>query len=87
MNNPASYEFADLKLMDSVLYSDNINYRKKHFQQKIKSSTNLLAVIAPYEKEFPKIWEETKKEETEKLKTEIKKMRKFYRKLTNLNRN
>ena len=35
MNDPESYEFVELKLFDSVLYKDNIKYRKIHFQKNI----------------------------------------------------
>jgi len=31
LNNPSSYEFVKLKLIDSVTYSDNIEYRKNFF--------------------------------------------------------
>ena len=42
MNDPESYEFVELKLFDSVLYKDNIKYRKNHFQQNIDlDSSNL----------------------------------------------
>lgn len=36
LNNPESYEFVELELRDSVIYSDNIEYRKKHFQRDLK---------------------------------------------------
>jgi hypothetical protein len=31
LNDPESYEFVELKLIDSVLYKDNIEYRKQFF--------------------------------------------------------
>lgn len=84
MNDPASYEYADLKLTDSVSYLDNINYRKEYFMQQIKNNMDLMAVIAPYEKEFPKIWDESKKGEIEKLKDEIEKSEKIISEITKL---
>ena len=37
----------------------------------------MIAAIAPYEKELPKIWEESKKAQTEELKTEIERSEKI----------
>ena len=36
LNNPESYEFVELELRDSIMYSDNIEYRKKCFQRNSK---------------------------------------------------
>tara|TARA_B110000879_G_scaffold2404_1_gene3320 strand:- start:665 stop:1279 length:615 start_codon:yes stop_codon:yes gene_type:complete len=77
MNDPASYEFVDLKLIDSVSYLDNVNYRIEDFEGDIKYEMNMIAAIAPYEKELPKIWEESKKAQTEELKTEIERSEKI----------
>lgn len=44
MNDPASYEFVDLRLSDSVLYIDNIKFRREFFQQVIKSTEDVFKV-------------------------------------------
>lgn len=44
LNDPKSYEFADLKLIDSVLYKDNIEYRKEDFNHNIDFEENLLSL-------------------------------------------
>lgn len=38
LNDPQSYEFLELRLIDSVLYKDNIQFRKKMFQDLIADS-------------------------------------------------
>jgi len=48
MNDPESYEFVELKLFDSVLYKDNINYRKNHFQQNIDNDSGNLEFQLKY---------------------------------------
>lgn len=35
LNDPESYEFLELKLIDSVLFKNNIQYRKKMFQDQV----------------------------------------------------
>lgn len=44
LNDPESYEFADLKLIDSVLYKDNIEYRKEDFNHNIDFEKKLLSI-------------------------------------------
>lgn len=73
MNDPESYEFVELRLTDSILYSDNIKFRKESFQQQIKYNSDLLEIIENYKTEFPKLWEDEKKEEAVNLIAEINK--------------
>jgi len=42
MNDPESYEFVDLTLMDSVIYADNVEYRKNHFSRDLESNRRSL---------------------------------------------
>jgi len=37
LNDPKSYEFAEMELIDSVLYSDNIEWRANYFGKRLKS--------------------------------------------------
>ncbi|MDY5489045.1 MAG: hypothetical protein SPG27_09105 [Butyricimonas virosa] len=40
LNDPDSYEFVSLNLIDSIKYIDNINYRLKHFDSSLKFYKN-----------------------------------------------
>ena len=44
LNDPESYEFGELKLIDSILYKDNIEYRKEEFQHDIDFQKRLLDI-------------------------------------------
>jgi hypothetical protein len=43
LNDPDSYVFVSLELYDSILYSDNIKYRKEHFQDMLESAQRDIA--------------------------------------------
>ncbi|WP_430811304.1 MULTISPECIES: hypothetical protein [unclassified Carboxylicivirga] len=42
LNDPSSYEFASLKLIDSVLYRDNIEYKKQNIKWLLQSDKDML---------------------------------------------
>ena len=47
LDDPSSYEFVSLELMDSVLYKDNIEYRRKQFagrDQDLKTQAILIKI-------------------------------------------
>lgn len=44
LNDPESYEFVDLKLIDSVLYKDNIDYEKKRTQFELLDWEHVIVV-------------------------------------------
>ncbi|MFN2373782.1 MAG: hypothetical protein ABR545_08210 [Cyclonatronaceae bacterium] len=52
MNDPESYEFASLELIDSVLYSDNIEFRRDLIRSDIRSAQGYLDIQQIY-KEHP----------------------------------
>jgi len=63
MNNPESYEFVKIELIDSVLFSDNIRYRKTTFSSELKSDQLYLELI-----EDPSM---LKEKEVQEIKTKI----------------
>ncbi|MBN1989403.1 MAG: hypothetical protein JW783_08410 [Bacteroidales bacterium] len=42
MNDPESYEFVKLELIDSVLYKDNIEYRRQMFENRLENEKKML---------------------------------------------
>ena len=52
MNDPESYEFAELKLTDSILYSDNVKYRKEYFEKNLKYDKDDLERQERYKTDF-----------------------------------
>lgn len=58
LNDPNSYEFVKLELIDSILYSDNIKYRKENFQKDIEYNKENLERQARYKTEIPSIYKE-----------------------------
>ena len=68
MNDPDSYEFVSLMLIDSVLYQDNVNYRKNMFGEYAQFAQDLLEQSNKRFEEFADIYYE---EEIEKYKAEI----------------
>jgi hypothetical protein len=70
LNDPNSYEFVKLELIDSILYSDNIKYRKENFQKDIEYNKENLERQASYKTEIPSIYKE---EEVDELNDKIAK--------------
>ncbi|QXP61541.1 hypothetical protein [Olleya sp. HaHaR_3_96] len=78
MNDPESYEFAELKLTDSILYSDNVKYRKEYFEKNLKYDKDDLERQERYKTEIPSMFSEekvtelnSKIEKNEKILSEI----------------
>lgn len=70
MNDPESYEFVELRIMDSILYKHNVKYRKDYFQRKLDSSQNDLEQQLDYQKSLPSMYDE---HEVTKIRSEIEK--------------
>lgn len=60
MNDPESYEFAELKLTDSILYSGNVQYRKEYFGRNLKSDKDDLERQERYKTEISSMYSEEK---------------------------
>ena len=81
MNDPESYEFAELKLTDSILYSDNVKYRKEYFEKNLKYDKDDLERQERYKTEIPSMYSEekvtelnSKIEKNEKILSEIERL-------------
>lgn len=74
LNDPNSYEFVKLELIDSVLYSDNIKYRKERFQKDIEYDKDNLERQERYKTEIPSMYKE---EEVTELNEKIAKNEKI----------
>ncbi len=81
MNDPKSYEFVELKLIDSVLYIDNINYRKKYFKDLISYDKNHLKQIEEYKTKLPSLYDD---KEVNDLKEKIKQNELIIKKIDSL---
>lgn len=58
LNDPESYEFVSLTLLDSVLYIDNINFRKEMFLDRVKNDEGSLGIMISGNEEFPTTFSE-----------------------------
>lgn len=74
MNDPASYEFVKLELLDSFLISDHVSFRRDGFMINLKFDKERLARQLSYETELPSIYDPA---EVEKLQSEIAKEEKI----------
>ncbi|NRT14694.1 hypothetical protein HNP99_001038 [Flavobacterium sp. 28A] len=81
MNDPKSYEFVKLELIDSVLYSDNIKYRKENFNKNIEDNKDEIKRKEEYKIEIPSMYDER---EIEELKADIAKNEKIIAKIDSL---
>lgn len=59
MDDPSSYEFVELKIIDSVLFKDNIEYRKNTFNKDLRQAQSEIK-IQEIVKKFPKIYDKQK---------------------------
>lgn len=84
MNDPESYEFAELKLIDSVLYSDNIEYRKESFMQNLKRDKERLERQEDYKEDLPSMYDEN---EVAALKSSIERNEKILAEIDRLETN
>lgn len=58
LGDPDSYEFASLELIDSVLYKDNIEYRKDHFARALEYAQGQVDRQLEFKKDFPTVYKE-----------------------------
>jgi hypothetical protein len=70
MNDPESYEFVKLEQIDSILFSDNIEYRKDYFSRSMESDQSSLERQESYRTKIPSMYDE---KDMEDLKIKIKK--------------
>lgn len=81
MNDPASYEFVKLELMDSVTFSDNIEYRKDYFSRNMEYDRSSLERQEGYKTEIPSMYDE---KDVEELKAKIEKNERILSKIDSL---
>jgi hypothetical protein len=81
MNDPKSYEFVKLVLIDSVLYSDNIQYRKEAFSKYLEDDKDEIKRKEGYKIDLPSMYDE---KEIEELKAQIAKNEKILMKIDSL---
>src|SRR5690606_35048276 len=81
MNDPSSYEFVKLELMDSITFSDNIEYRKDYFSRNMDYDRSSLERQERYKTEIPSMYDE---KEVEDLKAKIEKNERIISKIDSL---
>ncbi len=81
MNDPSSYEFVKLELMDSVTFSDNIEYRKDYFSRNMEYDRSSLERQEGYKTELPSMYDE---KDVEELKAKIEKNERILSKIDSL---
>lgn len=81
MNDPSSYEFVKLELIDSIVFSDNIAYRRDYFSRNIENDKSSLENQERYKTEIPSIYDEKKVED---LRAKIEKNERIISKIDSL---
>ena len=81
MNDPTSYEFVKLELMDSVTFSDNIEYRKDYFSRNMEYDQSSLERQEGYKTELPSMYDEN---DVEELKAKVEKNQRILSKIDSL---
>jgi len=81
MNDPESYEFVKIELIDSVLYSDNIEYRKDNFKRNMEYDQSSLERLERYKTEIPSMYDE---QEVQDLNDKIEKNERILSKIDSL---
>ncbi len=81
MNDPNSYEFVKLELMDSITFSENIEYRKDYFSRDMEYDLSSLERQEGYKTEIPSMYNE---KDVEKLKAKIEKSERILSKIDSL---
>lgn len=81
LNDPKSYEFVKLALIDSVLYEDNIEYRKEAFRKYIQNDRDDIKRNEDYRIEIPSLYDP---KEVAELKINISKNEKILMKIDSL---
>jgi hypothetical protein len=70
MNDPKSYEFVKITLIDSITFSDNIKFRKDDFLHELEYNQSSLERLEEYKIEIPSMYDE---KEAQDLKNKIEK--------------
>lgn len=81
LNDPSSYEFVKIELLDSVLYSDNVNYRREKFQKEFEKDKENLERQERQKTETSSIYSE---EEVAELNEKMKKNEKILYEINSL---
>ncbi len=81
MNDPSSYEFVKLELMDSITFNENIEYRKNYFSGNMEYDQSLLERQEGHKTEIPSIYNE---KDIEELKAKIEKNERILSKIDSL---
>lgn len=81
MNDPSSYEFVKLELVDSVTFNDNMEYHKEYFSRNLEYDRRSLETLERYKIELPSMYNE---KEVEDLKAKIEKNERILSKIDSL---
>jgi hypothetical protein len=81
MNDPKSYEFIELRLADSILYSENIDYRLEYFKNDLNHDKNSLESQEKYKTDIPSMYHD---DEVIELKKRIEKYNKVLSEIDSL---
>jgi hypothetical protein len=81
MNDPSSYEFVKLELIDSITFNDNIEYRKDDFSRNMEYDQSSLDRQEGYKTELPSIYNE---KDVKELKAKIEKNERVLSKVDSL---
>jgi len=81
MNDPISYEFVKLELIDSITFNDNIEYRKDYFSRNMEYDLSSLERKEGYKTEFPSMYNE---KDIADLKAQIEKNKRIVSKIDSL---
>jgi hypothetical protein len=81
MNDPSSYEFVKLELMDSITFNENIEYRKDYFSGNMDYDQSSLERQEGYKTEIPSMYNE---KDIEELKAKIEKNERILSKIDSL---
>jgi hypothetical protein len=81
MNDPSSYEFVKLELMDSITFNENIEYRKDYFSRNMEYDQSSLERQEGYKTEIPSMYNEN---DVEELKAKIEKNERVLNKIDSL---
>jgi len=60
MNDPSSYEFVNLVLIDSTTYKDNIEYRLNLFNNRLTGAISEVERLERYKIELPSLYDENR---------------------------
>ena len=81
LHDTSSYEFVKLILVDSILYSDNIEYRKEGFSDDLNDELENLKRLERYKIELPSMYDEN---EVNEIKEKIQKNQKIIKGIDSL---